>query len=150
MTFINKISKPISGILSVLILLSSLNFMIDLHYCQGNLKSFSIVGKAKNCHEMAKEMASCPHHKASQSPMACGDEDSNCCQNKAMFVDADVDEPIFFVNQLDLNLQKFVVAYVLTYYFNPLEITRKVTTFANYIPPLIPKDIAVLYETFLL
>jgi hypothetical protein len=48
--------------LSGLMLLSSIGFSIDMHFCQGMLKSYSLIGKAKTCHSTPTAAMNCPHH----------------------------------------------------------------------------------------
>ena len=101
---------------------------------------------------MAKGMTSCKHHQSAQTnkEMTCGTEDSNCCQNKAMFVDADLDEQVFNHNLFNSELQYFVVALVNTFLFNQFQEKKKVLAFKIYKPPQLSKDISVLFEIFLL
>jgi len=44
--------RVISLLLAFLLGFTSVGYSIDLHFCQGHLKSVALIGKAKSCHEM--------------------------------------------------------------------------------------------------
>jgi len=148
---INKISKFIAPALALMVLVSSMSYTIDFHYCQGQLKSFSLFGKAKNCHEMASKMASC-HHKKQVDEMSktCSEGDNNCCNNKTVYFESDFDEQIINFDYLSLESLSFAVAFEHSSFDDLFEVIKDVIPFAHYKPPLIRKDIPVLFETFLL
>ena len=55
----NKISNTYQFtalMLAFLMFFTSTGFAINVHYCQGELKSFSFFGKSKTCNEMADEV----------------------------------------------------------------------------------------------
>ena len=148
---INKISKFIAPALALMVLVSSMSYTIDFHYCQGQLKSFSLFGKAKNCHEMASKMASC-HHKKQVDEMSktCSEGDNNCCNNKTVYFESDFDEQIINFDYLSLESLSFAVAFEHSSFDDLFEVIKDVIPFAHHKPPLIRKDIPVLFETFLL
>ena len=140
--------------LALLMFFTSVGFTMDMHYCQGKLKSFSLLGKAKNCHEKAAKMANCPHHQKmtadTKQENGCSMDQKDCCQNRMLHVQADQDlqkPAIDFLH--NHQLQQFVVAYVLTFFSNQI-ISTDTIAFARYKPPLIPRDIPVLFESFLI
>ena len=147
----SKISKFCAPLLALMVLVSSLSYNIDFHYCQGQLKSFSLFGKAKNCHEMASKMASCHHHKEkSDDSSSCSEEDNNCCNNETVHFESDFDEKFLNIDYLNLISQLFVVASKSSSFDDLFDKIKEVTPFAHYKPPLIQKDIPVLFESFLL
>ena len=148
---INKISKFIAPALALMVLVSSMSYNIDFHYCQGELKSFSLFGKAKNCHEMASKMASCHHKKqVDEKPMACSEGDNNCCNNKTVYFESDFDEQVVNLDSLSLESLSFVVAFKHSSFYDLYEVIKDLIPFERYKPPLIQKDIPVLFESFLL
>ena len=152
MMLFNKISKFIAPVLALMVLVSSMSYTIDFHFCQGQLKSFSLFGKAKNCHEMASKMASCHHHKkqVDEMSMTCSEGDNNCCNNKTVNFESDFDQQIVNLDYLSLESLSFVVAfehYSCDYLFEDI---KDAIPFAHYKPPLIQKDIPVVFESFLL
>ena len=134
-----------------MVLVSSMSYTIDFHYCQGQLKSFSILGKAKNCHEMASKMASCHHHKQKlEDSLSCSEGDNNCCNNETLYFESDIEEKFLTIDYLNLNFQPFVVAFKSSSFEDLFDEIKEVIPFAHYKPPLIQKDIPVLFESFLL
>lgn len=137
--------------LALLMFFSSVSFAVDMHYCQGQLKSLSFIGKAKNCHEMASQMANCPHHQQQMATVAaCEMEDKDCCQNKTWYFNLDQDQ----VNQtadflVTAQWQQFIIAYVAVFFQNQSS-PKEVRYWTQYKPPLIPRDLPVLFESFLL
>lgn len=50
--------------LAVILFSATVGFSLDLHYCQGKVKSFSVFGSAKGCDEIAAAEMTCAHHEA--------------------------------------------------------------------------------------
>lgn len=149
MMIFSKVSKFYSLVMALMVLVSSNSYTIDFHYCQGQLKSFSIYGKAKNCHELASKMASCHHNK--QKPddsVFCSEGDNNCCNNEIVYFESDFDEKIPNIDYL--NSQHYVVAFKNSSFNDLFNEFKEDVPFAHYKPPLIQKDIPVLFESFLL
>lgn len=150
---------PIRGIdrffafsLALLMFITSASFVLDMHFCQGQLKSVNFFGKAKNCHEMAAAMSSCPHHQNSlkQAKKGCAMEQKGCCQNKTLTFQADQDqERISSEFTLNIPLQQFAVAWLISF-GTSLNVENSQTAYQLYRPPLISRDIYVLHESFLL
>lgn len=139
--------------LALLILMTSVGWVVDMHYCAGQLKSVSWLGKAKSCHEQAQASTSksCPHHQMMlEQDEASSSDDGGCCENRTVYLHADQDTDALasqFV--LEKQAQQFLVAFIVT--FSPtLTRGRDVPTYTHYTPPLIPRDIPVLVQSFLL
>ncbi len=139
--------------LAMLVFVASVGITMDMHYCKGQLKSVSWFGKAKSCHEMASNNSTkqCPHHqKMMKQSKGESFDTKNCCTNTTVHFQADDDQkwsPTTVV--LSSNLQAFLNAYVAAFFFND-EIVKESTVFARYKPPLIPRDIPVLTQSFLI
>lgn len=142
--------RIISLILAITVFCSSSGFSLDMHYCQGKLKSFSVFGKAKNCHEMAK-MSHCKHH-SSKSTNICSDkEDKNCCNNETLLVKSDLELQVnSFTLNLDKNQEWFISAFAGIFLYNYSSAYNRTDAFQIHRPPLIPRDICVLFQNFLL
>lgn len=128
--------------MAALMFLTSMSFAMDMHYCKGELKSLSIFGKAKSCHEQ-KAAPTCPHHAKMQQQQ----EDNNCCDNESTFVQADIDKVFSSVEFADL--QQFVLAFVQVFFVEQ-DFEQQVSAFEHYKPPLIAQDIPILVQSFLL
>ncbi|MEM8526712.1 MAG: hypothetical protein AAGG68_18880, partial [Bacteroidota bacterium] len=141
MNMSNRIYQITAVLLAFLMLVTSLSLALDIHYCKGKIKSLSIFGKAKSCHEQ-KAIHTCPFHAKMQQQ-----EDSNCCDNETTFVQADIDKVVSSVELADL--QQLAIAFVQV--FCPeVSPERQIIIFEHYKPPLIAQDISLLVQSFLL
>lgn len=150
MMTINKISKYSTTLLAALVFVSSLSCTVDFHYCQGQLKSFSFVGKAKNCHEMPSKMASCSHYKSNKTEDTSCSEDKNCCNNNSINFESDLDDQILIIDYIDAKFQSVVKPVSILILTNLRCENENENHFAHYKPPLIQRDISVLFESLLL
>ncbi len=139
--------------LALLMFVTSVGFSIDMHYCQGQLKSFCFFGKAESCHEMAETtpIKICPHHqKMMVQKEGCSIDKKDCCKNRTLHIQSDQDLQVQTSNLiLDKQLQQFVIAYVMAF-ITDFDLKTGTPSFAHYKPPLIWRDIPVLNQTFLL
>lgn len=140
--------------MAMMILVSSVGFTVDLHYCKGQFKSFSLFGKAKSCHEIGQGMRTCPHHKAmveKKQGMKKEAGDKGCCSNKMLRLQADVDKHNQTADVLlnPVQLYHFAIAFVVAFQ-NTVAIPTNIFSNHHYKPPLIHRDTCVFFETFLL
>lgn len=130
--------------LAILMLITSVGFSADMHFCKGEFKSFSLFGKAESCHTVKK---SCPHH----ANMVVSDQsEEDCCSNKTIELD-DLDSDFNISIDADLtDLQlKFVTSFVYSFfYITPTRVVKSSFLGPNDLLP--PKDIYVLLERFLI
>ena len=130
--------KIFSTVLSLIILLSTFSFTVDKHYCGDFLVNTSLFTKAEGCGmDMQKTV----------SEDGCETIKKNCCKNETTYIEANTIEQ----QALDKQVveQVFFVAIFVKSYVSLFE--EKVSdefTFHFYKPPLIQKDIRVLFENF--
>jgi hypothetical protein len=154
MTILNKIDRLTALVMALLMFVTSTGFAIDMHYCNGELKSFSLFGKAKSCHELQKDKKiDCPHHKALAAKAAKQElNKKDCCSNKTVFVQVEQDQQVQGVEMVvSKQLKQFVIAYVhviLLHNFNNHK--EVIPAFAFYDPPNLRTDIPILHQSFLL
>ena len=128
---------------------TSVNYAIDMHYCQGKLKSVSFFGKAKNCHEMATS-TSCPHHQKMKVESACSVDKKDCCSNKTVYFQADQDQLTSSSDfAMNLELQQFVIAFVKVFFQNTF-IEKNNLKYTHHSPPFLSMDTYALFQVFLL
>ena len=147
---ISKTYQFISLTLAFLMFLTSAGFSIDMHFCGKQLKSFSLTGKAKNCFELAKT-SKCPkHQKVALATPECEMSKKDCCHNKTLHLQADL-TPDIPANDflISTQLQDVVVAFVTTF-LECQPVIALEPSYVHYKPPLIPKDIPILVQSFLL
>lgn len=144
----------VSLLLALLVLVSSVGYTANLHYCKGQLKSFSLLGKAKQCHEApAMAMANCPHHqKMMAEKMACGEEQKNCCDSETLLFQSDTDKQVQQHAELQLSapLQYFVLAYTAVFLAQPSEQYEALPNGSLHKIPLRTGDTYALLQTYLL
>jgi hypothetical protein len=142
---IKNIHRITALTLAILMFCASVGFSVDLHYCKGDLKSFSFFGEASSCHTSKK---SCPHHQNLQAED--GAEKKDCCNNETVEFD-DLDEDFTFspvIEFSELNI-KFVTAFIYSFIGVTFPITNSNTFLksSHHKPPI---DIYVLLERYLL
>ena len=138
--------------MALLMMLSSTGFSMDVHYCQDQLKSVSLFGKAKSCHEKQSTPA-CHQTKKSchqeEDGISEADKD-NCCHNEAVVIEkSDLDGTATQIATLqDIHLD-FVAALIVVYVFN-YDVQVDYQSYVQYKPPLPDRDVQILYQTFLI
>jgi len=152
MKYNNNTYRFVALFLVFLMLFTSVGFSIDMHFCQGDIKSFSLIGKAKNCHEQAERSTLCKHHqiKMVQSDACDKKENKDCCENRTINLDSKQEQQIQTVDfSLTKPFKQFLTAYIYTFYQDNLNQKQNVF-FTHYRPPLISRDIPILVQSFLL
>ena len=139
----------IAILMAFLVLLTSIGFNIDMHFCGGQLKNISFTGKAESCHK--NSMADCPFHKKMMAENGGKNFTSkNCCSNHTAYFQTDLIEDIQTMDiVVTSQLQQFVTAFVLVFLQNQVVETTP-STFTAYSPPDISRDIPVLIQSFLI
>ncbi len=146
---INKTYRIISLTLALLIFISSVGFSIDMHYCQGQLKSISFVGKAKSCHEMdaPSAMQNCPHHK---KMLADKTDKKGCCDDRTVLVQSDIDKNLQNAEiHTSPQLEQCIIAYVSVFLLGN-QLAHSTPNYTHYKPPILIRDIPVLIQSFLI
>ncbi|MGB1216253.1 MAG: HYC_CC_PP family protein [Saprospiraceae bacterium] len=136
--------KLFSLIMAILMFVTSAGFSLDIHYCKNELKSISLLGEAESCHDASKQKI-CPHHASMQ-------KDRDCCENKTLNLKADIDKELdskTFLLPITQELSHFIVAFV-SIHLNLLPVVEKQVVTNHNSTRLIPRDIYILLETFLL
>ena len=140
--------------LALLMLVTSMVFVIDMHFCRGHLQSLSFFGKAKTCQQMSHSMRmkKCPHYKRKiERTGKCAVNEKDNCENKTLRFQFDQDQEIL---KLDFNVIKqfkqFIAAYLVVFFLDKFSIKNDLPSFAHYKSPLISRDIYVLFQSFLL
>lgn len=154
-----KTTKPyriVACLLAILMFSTSMGFAIDMHYCGDQLKSFNLFGKAKTCIEKAgpEKTKACRlhHHTRSEGHLSAGYhlEKSKCCHSKTVQVQSDQNQEVRSVElKLHQPLQQFIISFVFAFLIRP-EVSQDISVAEAYRPPLIPRDIPVLTQSFLL
>ncbi len=131
--------KIASFLMAVVVVFSTMSFTVDMHFCGDRLVETTIFQKAKGCGmEMEKPSAK-----------GCTISKNNCCSDVQQIIDGQ-DEMQFTIDKLPIDQQIFIVSFVYTYK-NLFEATeKKDTSFRDYSPPLVTRQIYQLDETYLI
>ncbi len=133
--------KILSITLTFAVLFTTTSFTASMHFCCGELVDVAVFGKAQPCSEKVQ--------KTEESFKICTIEDDDCCSSKSIVKQGD--NTLKKVN-FELDTENYIFLHTFFYtYVNLFEnLEKKIIPFLNYDPPLIPKDIPVLYDTFLI
>ncbi len=137
--------KIVAVFLAFIMLCTSATYSVDLHFCKGELKSFSLFGKAKPCYE---KKVHCPHHAAKAATAA----HSRCCNNETIVIsDLDIDYHVpssihmpacaLFITPRAFDPSKSLM---------PGDATFTNSSHVHYRPPLPKEDLWILYQTLLI
>lgn len=150
----NKTHRIISLLMAMLVLVSSTGFSVDLHFCQGEVKSFSLLGKAPSCHEKLdkkhcnKQQKSCHTAPANQDDLKHCKKD--CCSNQTIKVEHNDEAKKLQTIELSQKQIKFISAFIQGFLLEKTDLSKAIVPHLNYVPPLLSKDIPVLVQSFLL
>ena len=126
--------------MALIVVFSTMSFMVDMHYCGDQLVDLAVFSDAKPCNMLMKQ---------DKSKSICSVMKKNCCTDEQIAI-AGQDELVIAKDILNLDQQIFVVAFIYTY-SNLFEgKDKKVHSLGDHPPPLLVKDLPVLYESFLI
>lgn len=131
------LSKIVATFLSIIVLLSSMSFTVDKHFCGETLVDVSYFGKANDC-GMKMNMSS-------ESPKM----KKKCCKNETEFLEFDSydKENVLTLSPKELQFLVFHVHSYLTMY-KDAEVEKEY--YKDFSPPDLVVDIQVLHESFLI
>lgn len=136
------IRKITSISMALIVLLSTMSFSVDMHYCGDHLVDFSFTEKVDSC--MMKTEMSKPSTDCTVMEM-----DIDCCSDFKVVIEGQDDLKISF-DQLTLEQQLFVASYVYSY-INLFEgFEENAIHFKDYWPPPLIRDVQILDQTFLI
>jgi hypothetical protein len=143
----NKYRNIVSMLFGLLILFTSIDISIDIHYCQGEIESVAFFGKKASCKMMAKKNAittPCKFHNIKEN-----NSEKNCCNNKKLVFKKIKNLSSSFVKDFKINLDE-------NYHPSQVIQNKLVYDLLNiYIqerrpPPLIKLDFQVDFQSFLI
>ncbi|MBU3822065.1 hypothetical protein KO566_08340 [Flavobacteriaceae bacterium XHP0103] len=132
--------KIMSMLMAVVVLISTMSFTIDMHYCGDKLVAATLFKKGETCGmEMQKQDTS----------SECSIVKKNCCSDEQLLVDGQ-DDLQLTVNKISVDQQIFLLSFTYAYHylFQPEE--AKAVSLSQYPPPRIVKQIYKLDETYLI
>ncbi|MFD1015769.1 HYC_CC_PP family protein [Winogradskyella rapida] len=131
--------KIMSLVMALVVLFSTLSFTVNMHYCGDTLAETAIFNKAKGCGmEMEKPATE-----------GCSITKKNCCNDEQLLVDGQ-DELQLKVDKISFEQQVFIASFVYAY-INLFEgFDKNVSSYEEYKPPLVVKQIFKIDETYLI
>ncbi len=131
--------KIMSMLMAFVVLFSTLSFTVNMHYCGDTLMDTAIFHKAETC---GMEMEN-------PSSKDCSITKKNCCSDEQLVVDGQ-DELQLSLDKISFEQQIFIASFVYTY-INLFEgLDKNVSSYEEYEPPLVIRQIFKLDETYLI
>lgn len=120
-------------IMAFLVLLSTMSFTVEKHFCGNIFVDKAIFSEAETC---GMETSS-------------GHSDEPCCTNEKIAIDGQKELKASF-SSLDLQQQVFITTFTYTYFNLSEGLSQQVIPFKDYSPPILVTDIQVLDQVFLI
>ncbi|MEH6537250.1 MAG: hypothetical protein V7719_12705 [Psychroserpens sp.] len=131
--------KILSLLMAFVVLFSTMSFTVDMHYCGDTLVETAVFHKAKGC---GMEMAN-------PSAEGCAITKKNCCNDEQLVVDGQ-DELQLLVDKISFEQHLFIASFVYTY-INLFEgFDNNVSSYEEYKPPLVIRQLYKTDETYLI
>ena len=131
--------KTISISMALVVLLSTMSFTIDMHYCGGTLVDTAIFQKAKTCGMEMQE----------SQTKDCSITKKNCCNDKQTVIDGQNELKLSF-ETLSFEQQQFVASFIYTYINLFKDADEDINSYRDYAPPLVVRELYKLDETYLI
>lgn len=125
--------------MTVLILIATMSFAIDMHFCGDLLVNFSLVQKAQSCGMDEVPTEDCIYDFTKKS----------CCTDKQI-VSEGQDDFKFSFDQLTFEQQAFITSFYYTYINRFEDLSKSYIPFKDYTPPYLIQDIQKLHERYLI
>ena len=135
------IHKSMAIFMACVVLVTTMSFTVDMHYCGDTLVDFSFIQSAKTC-GMEKEQSSI----GCENPMLTK---NSCCSDEQLIIEGQDDLKQNFT-KLTCEQQTFIAAFTYSY-INLFEGTEsEEVPFEDYPRPFVKRDVQVLHQTFLI
>ncbi|NKI26046.1 hypothetical protein HCG49_05685 [Arenibacter sp. 6A1] len=135
-----KAFRILASVMAFLMLLSSVSWTIEKHYCMGSLIDVAFFHKPDSC--------GVPLSDSNVSQTVIRDLNA-CCSNEIINIPGQ-EELKLSSGSFDLDQQVFLSAFVFSYYNLFKVASERLVPFNDYQPPMVVKDICVLDQVFLI
>jgi hypothetical protein len=136
-------SKILSITLAFIVLFSSFSFTVNKHFCGGEVVNTTLFVDADNC---GMDMTVCENDSSTFDVSKTVIKKEPCCENTSEIIQGSKIEQQS-IQALELPQIQFLTAFVYTY-INNFKETTSVSEFVTYKPPLVGKDIQILFQVF--
>ncbi len=135
------IHKLMAVFMAAVVLMTTMSFTVDMHYCGDTLVDFSFVRQVETC-GMEKEQVTT----SCEKPMV---SQKSCCSDEQMVKQGQDDLKTSF-DTLSFEQQTFIAAFTYSY-IKLFEGTASTdVSYKDYPPPFVKRDVQVLHQTFLI
>jgi hypothetical protein len=125
--------------MAFVVLLSTMSFTISMHYCGDALVETAIFYEAEGCGmEMEKP-----------SPDTCAIIKKSCCNNEQFEIEGQ-DELQLQVDIISLEQQVFLTSFVYTYHKLFEDLSKNISSYEDYEPPLVKNQLFKIDESYLI
>ncbi|WMI67755.1 hypothetical protein [Mangrovimonas sp. YM274] len=131
--------KTVSLLMAFVVLFSTMSFTINMHYCGDTLVETALFHKAKGCGMEMQQLGT----------ESCSVTKKNCCEDQQVVVDGQ-DTLHTSVDKISFEQQVFITTLVFTYLSLFDEDTNQETSYQDYKPPLVIRQLYKLDETYLI
>jgi hypothetical protein len=131
--------KTVSFAMAFVVLFSTMSFTINMHYCGDTLVETALFHKAKGC---GMEMQN-------PSTEECAITKKNCCNDEQLVADGQ-DELQLQVDKITFEQQTFIASFIYTYINGFEGLDSNVSSYEEYKPPLVIRQLYKIDETYLI
>jgi len=135
-----RFQKIIATLLTCIVLVSTMSFTVEKHYCGRFLVDVAVFSKAKDC---GMEMM---NHSDNQQLEI---KKKSCCKDEIIVLEGQDELKISF-DQIDFSQQIFITSFLYSYLEFSFLPKEERFIIEEYAPPERVKNMLVLYETFLI
>ena len=126
--------------MALLVLVSTVSFTVEKHFCGSMLMDMAIMHKAEAC---AMEIALAKRGCDTEA------EKPGCCSDEHIVIQGQDDLKMSW-EKIFLDDHQFLISFTYSYLQSFEDYSRTRVTFDDYAPPLIIRDIQLLNESFLI
>lgn len=125
--------------MAFVVLFSTMSFTVDMHYCGDTLVETTVFQKAKGC---GMEMQN-------PSTEGCSIAKKNCCKDEQLVIDGQ-DELQLQIDKITFEQQVFIASFVHAYINLFKGLDNNVSSYKEYKPPLVIRQLYKIDETYLI
>ena len=128
--------------MALIVLFSSFSFTVHEHFCGGEIADVSYFIETDSC---GMEMNVCEINNSSKQEI----QKEPCCKDVSKIIEGNSNEQLA-LQGLEIGQVEFLTAFINSYIHLFESSDTKSASFQEYSPPLVVKDISVLYDTFII
>lgn len=144
------IHKVLALLLASLILVTSTGISMDMHFCQNQIKSISLIGEANACHEKPS-LPPCHQSTSTTNKTGFDVHHDDCCHNSKVVIEKTSTHALPHSTLLSKDVSyDFVIAFISIFVHKAPVENRQQKAWLFPKPPLISTNFQILYQTFLI